>query len=168
MIIDLLFRVYVPTLKSEFLSLITCEVLLNSSERFFKHGYSLFAMKRFLSNLMLIPAFFYTDLGKGMLKAKSFEPFYNRFPEVSRAIRAASAIRENWPDLMQLHKMVAFFERFVFKSNKYGKRFFFNRRIESQIKNEIIPVLPQLCGVLKNELYSENKARIGSLSPNIG
>lgn len=165
---DLLFKAYVPTLKSEFLSLTTCEALLNSSERFFKHGYSLFAMKRFLSNLMLIPAFFYTDLGKGMLKAKSFEPFYNGFPKVSRAVRAASAIRENWPALTRLHKMAVFFERFAFKSNKYGKRIFFNRRIESQIKNEIIPILPQLYRVLKNELHSENKARIGSLSPNIG
>jgi hypothetical protein len=65
-------------------------------------------MKRFLSNLMLMPAFFYTDIGKGMLKAKSFKPFYKRFPEASQAIRAASAIRENWPVLTRLHKEIFF------------------------------------------------------------
>ena len=67
---DLLFKVYIPTLKSEFLSLITCEALLNPSERFFKHGYSLFAMKRFLSNLMLIPAFFFYGSWQGHVEGK--------------------------------------------------------------------------------------------------
>jgi hypothetical protein len=160
---DLLFKTYIPIFKSEFLSLITCEALLNSSEQIFKHGYSLFAMKRFLSNLMLIPSLFFTDIGKGISKAKSFEPFYIKFPEASHAIRTASAIRENWPALTRLHKMAVFFERFVFKSNKYSKIFFYNRRIESQIKNGIIPNLPQLYRVLKNELHGESKAHIGSL-----
>ncbi|MDN5201646.1 nucleotidyltransferase domain-containing protein [Fulvivirgaceae bacterium BMA10] len=140
--------------QSDNLSLITSKKLELPKASFFKQGYSMYFMKQYLSNLMLLPAFYMTDIGKPTYKKDSFEPFYNEFKDLARPIEIASNLRKEWP------KTPSYFAHFASKLSTFPKLkslrkvIYKNRRIERTIKNEIIPNMPILTQGLKRKLQN--------------
>lgn len=110
----------------------TLNSLVNSENSFFRYGYSLFQAKRFLSNLMLVPALYYTDHGQSGLKQKSFKPFYEEFGHAANVIRDATAIRSTWQSVGPLHTKIAQVSAHNYKLFRTVHNFF-----GSGLKNEM-------------------------------
>ena len=72
-------------------------ISLQDSSKFFSRGHTMYDMKRYLSNLMLVPALHWSDLGTPMFKGESFEPFYEKFGSAANPIKEASVLRQKWP-----------------------------------------------------------------------
>lgn len=145
---------HLPENQQQALCLQLCNNLLNSRRLLFRLGYNLFAMKRYLSYLMLVPAFYYTDIGTPVRKADSFALFENEFDEVSAIVRKASELRRNWPQipswfssirpLAQQHKLTRRGACLLLKSS----------RIQRVITNEIDPLVRDLHDALERQLCS--------------
>ena len=61
------------------------------------HPKDSYAMKCFLSHIMILPCLYFSDINQHMYKAQSFRPFYERFGGLSRWVRTASRMRWLWP-----------------------------------------------------------------------
>ncbi|WP_440956484.1 hypothetical protein ACSAZK_06080 [Methanosarcina sp. Mfa9] len=136
------------------LSLITCESLLNH-KKFFRHGHNMYQMKRYLSNLMLIPAFYYTDVGCPMHKADSFDFFYKEFGDLADPIKEASKIRINWPKTPSLIRELVLVSRklpFTSKITYISRLGYNNKNIKDNIYENIVPGILPLYHELENRL----------------
>jgi len=137
------------------LSLITCDALMDASNRFFKSGYNMFSIKRYLSNLMLVPAFYYTDINQPTLKAASFEPFYQKFGPASLAVQHASRMRENWPRTPWWIKKGAAISGVFQKRampHKFTRLSYSNPAVKSELLNEVIPAISMLRRAIRDAI----------------
>ena len=140
--------------RTKALSLTTSESLLNHS-KFFRFGFDMYQMKRYLSNLMLIPAFYYTDIGHPMHKADSFELFYKEFGSLADPIKEASEIRKNWPETPLLMRELILRSRKLPLGSKLihvSRMGYTNKSIKENINEKVIP------GIFP--LYEELKMRL--------
>lgn len=148
------FNCDLPLIETKALSLETCESLLDY-EKFFRYGYNMYQMKRYLSNLMLIPAFYYTDIGYPMHKADSFELFYKEFGNLADPIKKASEIRRNWPKTpLLIRELVLESRKFPLASKlTYISRLGYNNKnIKENIYENIVPRIFPLYKELEKRL----------------
>jgi len=126
---EILFR-YTPVIPGGDLSLNCCRAVANSKNTFFKYGYSPYQVKRFLSNLMLIPAFYFSDLGNPVFKADSFEPFYREFGTLSSPILRASELRQEWKGASTLNRFAAHLTCRNYTSFRIAQNIFNSKLVE--------------------------------------
>ncbi len=133
------------------LSLITCQALNTANTTFFKHGLCMYQIKRYLSNLMLIPAFYLTDIGRPTHKSESFLFFYKKFKKISQPLIEATKMRSEWPaSPWYLRYLTSQF------GHSRGRSLLLlaykNRTVKKQFEEDIRPNISQLCLQLKQEL----------------
>lgn len=156
--IDLSFK-YSNTIiePGKYMSIITLKKLTYSKKRFFARGYNMYEMKRFLSNLMLVPALYSRDCGKPVLKKDSFAKFYKDFENLARPIEQASIIRDRWPktpwyysfpSAISNKKMLRLFVRYSY----------YDRSIKRLIKEEIEPSIPLLMEIVNKSILKANNS----------
>lgn len=154
---DLSFNVIQDTGASNInsLSLDLCQNIINADKILFRFGYNLFAIKRYLSYWMLIPAFYYTDIGKPTKKAESFIPFYEEFGIESEPIKLASDLRKNWPALPEWYQFLLP----VFSHSKISRRasslMLLNKNMKEIILNELQPKIILLEKKLSEKLCTK-------------
>lgn len=134
----------------DLLSLRTCDALINN--KIFRFGYSMYNIKRYLSNLMLIPAFYYTDSNNAMPKKDSFQRFYNEFGEAALPIKLATELRSNWnfestvlSKITQLKLVNGVIRKLVLSP-------FTNKKYKEKIVKNINPLIPDLKDAIKSKL----------------
>ncbi|MPX90678.1 hypothetical protein [Salinivibrio sp. VYel1] len=75
----------------------TLENLSNPWRNFFRFGFNNYAIKRYVSNLLLVPAFYYQSQGRVLNKKDAINQFEKDFPcTYYRSIYDASVIRDSW------------------------------------------------------------------------
>ena len=117
---------------------------LQNESKFFSNGYTMFAMKRYLSNLMLIPALYWSDIGKPMFKADSFQPFYDKFGPASNPIKIASKIREDWPSTPSKTSKAIILSSGVRGGLEVSRLLYHDEKISKIIVEEIMPLIGNL------------------------
>jgi len=92
--VDLSFRIdrSAPT---SFASLKCLDGLANV-KRFFRYGFDVYSMKRFISNATLLPAYFMGDIGQPVHKAASFDLFARELGFIPELTHLAEQTRTNW------------------------------------------------------------------------
>lgn len=143
-----------PSEQKSRLSLDLCNNLTNSKRLLFRLGYNRFAIKRYLSYVMLIPAFYYTDIGQPMKKADSFEPFVRDFGSIAKPIQIASEARQTWPSNPAWFKSIAP----AFGGTRHLRRLWCLSLMDKKLKNtvrQIEPLIPALESTLKQRLCIE-------------
>ena len=124
---------------------------LQNVSKFFSNGYTMFAMKRYLSNLMLIPALYWSDVGKPMFKADSFQPFYDKFGPASEPIKIASKIREEWPSTPNKTSKAIILSSGVRGGLEVSRLLYRDEKISKIIVEEIIPLIGNLVESLEGK-----------------
>jgi len=114
---------------------------LQNESKFFSNGYTMFAMKRYLSNLMLIPALYWSDIGKPMFKADSFQPFYDKFGPASNSIKIASKIREEWPPTPSKTSKAIIISSGVRGGLEVSRLLYHDEKISKIIVEDIMPLI---------------------------
>ena len=122
---------------------------LQDDSKFFHRGYTMYNIKRYLSNLMLVPALYWSDLGKPIFKADSFEPFYKKFGSAADPIKVASVIRQKWPLTPEK----------TFKATQLGSRvkgglevarqLYHDESITDILVNQVIPGISDLVDIIE-------------------
>lgn len=122
---------------------------LQDNSKFFHRGYTMYNIKRYLSNLMLVPALYWSDLGKPIFKADSFEPFYKKFGSAADPIKVASVIRQKWPLTPEK----------TFKATQLGSRvkgglevarqLYHDESITDILVNQVIPGISDLVDIIE-------------------
>ncbi|WP_421911083.1 hypothetical protein [Marinobacter sp.] len=75
----------------------TLEILSDPELNFFRLGFNDYSVKRYLSNLMLIPAFYYQSKGDLISKREAILRFIKEFPSgFTESLLTAGRIRERW------------------------------------------------------------------------
>lgn len=78
--------------------LVTIQSLKNHQTTFFKYGITPFALKRFLSNITLVPAFILQLKGEMISKTDSLKFFKREGPEeIKKVLEIATIFRKEWP-----------------------------------------------------------------------
>ena len=143
-----------PSEQESRISLNLCRNLTNAKRLLFRLGYNRFAIKRYLSYVMLIPAFYYTDIGQPMKKADSFEPFFKDFGSIARPIQIASEARQSWPVNPSWFNLIAP----AFSRTRYLRRLWCLSLVDKKLTNtvrQIEPFIPNLESTLKQRLCIE-------------
>jgi hypothetical protein len=112
-------------------------------------------MKRYLSNLMLVPAFYLTDIGFPTYKADSFEYFYDTFGEAAEPIVEATNLRKVWPKTPSIIRSLTTVSRtgpFPSKAIYIPRIIYHNKHIQQVLTEKIIPKIPLLTQELKKRL----------------
>ena len=121
---------------------------LNEAVSYFNRGFTMYSMKRYLSNLMLIPTLYCGDAGTPMFKAQSFNPFYKEFGPAALPIRAASALRQDWPPAPDRTFRAAQLGCRVKGGLELVRQLYHNESVKNILTHEIMPHT----AVLANEL----------------
>ena len=122
---------------------------LQDDSKFFHRGYTMYNIKRYLSNLMLVPALYWSDLGQPMFKGDSFEPFYKKFGSAAAPIKVASEIRQKWPTTPEK----------IFKATQLGshvkgglevaRQLYHDESIIDILVNQVIPGISDLVDIVE-------------------
>lgn len=76
----------------------TLKKLSNPEVNFFNYGYSYYSIKRYISNLLLVPAFYYQSQGLLINKKEGICRFVNECPgALSDSMINATELRNHWP-----------------------------------------------------------------------
>jgi len=77
----------------------TIKGLRDYQSRFFTQGISLYSIKKLLSNLFMIPVYYYQEKGVYVAKREAIQRFLEEktMPSLQQSIRRASFLRKNWP-----------------------------------------------------------------------
>ena len=76
----------------------TLKKLANPKKYFFSYGFSDYSVKRYLSNLLLVPAFYYQSEGYLLNKKDAINRFKMEFPGfLIKSLSCATDIRNSWP-----------------------------------------------------------------------
>lgn len=128
---------------------------------FFRFGYNEYSVKRYLSNIMLIPAFYYQSKGFIFNKRESIEKFLEeRSGLFSEAILMATEIRYEWPKPPRLLKLVR--PWFVSTKIPQGKHdiillsMFSDRPIIDKTKSKVTPIAKAGALELLGEINGNN------------
>lgn len=130
------------------LSQTTCQSLLNHKISFFSHGYSMYAVKRYLSNLMILPAFYFTDTHCPMHKKESFFLFKNKYKNSQEIIDISTHLRNIWPETpaaLGLLRLCLFKLGRKGKSNVILQKVYQNKSINKIVKEDLIPKVDEFC-----------------------
>jgi len=129
-------------------AVMTMQALLDAESHFFSEGYHMYAVKRMLSNLMLVPAMLSQDLGKPISKAESFKWFYSVMGDSAEAVRRATVMRANWPATPGwVNRCTQVFH--YLRPNKpipakMVRKLYVSKATVDAIKKEIFPELPKM------------------------
>lgn len=111
---------------------------------FFRFGYNDYSIKRYMSNIMLVPAFYYQSKGYVIDKPKSISLFLEEHPGFfSDAIIMATNLRDEWPESSKLLKYTR--PRVIFDKIPQGKldilllSFFTHKNLVSNFKSSLLP-----------------------------
>ena len=122
---------------------------LQDDSKFFYRGYTMYNIKRYLSNLMLVPALYWSDSGRPMFKGDSFEPFYNKFGSSATPIQVASEIRRKWPVTPEkTFKAIQLGSR-VKGGLEVARQLYHNESITDILVNQVIPGISDLVDIIK-------------------
>jgi len=127
-------------------ALTTMKALMNYENHFFQDGYHMYALKRMLSNLMLVPALLSQDLGKPISKAESFEWFYAEMGDAETVVRNATRIRAEWPQTPDWVNTITRLMHCLGSKKPVSKtvvrRLYYRKDVEERIVQEVIQNLP--------------------------
>ncbi|MEC8949349.1 MAG: hypothetical protein VX837_05045 [Candidatus Thermoplasmatota archaeon] len=112
---------------------------LNEATSYFNRGFTMYSMKRYLSNLMLIPTLYCSDAGTPVLKAQSFDSFYKEFGPAALPIRAASALRQDWPPALDRVFRAAQLGCRVKGGLELVRQLYHNESVRNVLNHEIMP-----------------------------
>lgn len=152
------FRIHKSPISQDYpkrLSMITCGSLDSAHSSFFKYGYNMYSMKRYLSNIMILPTLYLADQGIFLHKGHSFIPFYERFAHAADPIRLASEIRLKWPKSPSWIKKLTERTQFLSKGctpSKIAKMTYYNFKIRKKII-KIEAKMHYLCNILKESFH---------------
>jgi len=85
----------------------TSRAVAKPESSFYRYGKCLYQQKRFLSNAMLVPALYFSDISSPVHKRDSFERFDDEFPAFRDLFRYLADVRDRWPKCGGLHQRVA-------------------------------------------------------------
>ena len=123
---------------------LTLQKLITPERYFFRFGYCDYSIKQYLSNLMLVPAFYYQSKGESLNKKSAIQRFYNeKVGFFSRILQDASDLRESWPASSKVLRRV----RPIFVSDNIPQNsldiialsLFRNRLIGGRFRREFMP-----------------------------
>ena len=119
-------------------------ISLQDSSKFFSRGHTMYDMKRYLSNLMLVPALHWTDLGTPMFKGESFEPFYEKFGSAANPIKEASVLRQKWPTTPEKISKAVQLGSQVKGGLELARQLYHDDSVSKILINEIMPGISDL------------------------
>jgi len=123
---------------------LTLRKLANPEKHFFRYGLSDYSAKRYLSNVMLIPAFFYQAQGFTLNKKSAIEKFLKEeVGSFSSALIVSTQIRDSWPKTSNLLRSLR--PLLVLESIPQGRAdillssMFRKGSVRAKIKNDVMP-----------------------------
>ena len=119
-------------------------ISLQDSSKFFSRGHTMYDMKRYLSNLMLVPALHWSDLGTPMFKGESFEPFYEKFGSAANPIKVASDLRQKWPTTPEKISKAVQLGSQVKGGLELARQLYHDDSVSKILINEIMPGISDL------------------------
>ena len=122
---------------------------LQDDSKFFHRGYTMYNIKRYLSNLMLVPALYWSDLGRPMFKGDSFEPFYKKFGSAATSIQVASEIRQKWPVTPEKTFKAIQLGSHVKGGLEVARQLYHDESITDILVNQVIPRISDLVDVIE-------------------
>jgi hypothetical protein len=129
-----------------------CKRLMNPEKQFFERGMSMYSLKNYLSNLMLLPCRYWQQMGRPMHKSRCFDPFYRKFPTVSRPIRMAACLRRRWPSTPCWLRNTTSVWRISPRGFRLLRTLYRRRQILEMVCTEIMPAVPRLCKAVEEDL----------------
>jgi hypothetical protein len=127
--------------------MVTLKSLSQAEKTFFNRGYSVFAVKRFISNLFMIPVYYFQSKGFDLSKKEAMHDVWSQpFPEeFFQALHFATAMRENWPISPRLLSCLR--RSIVYSKIPQGQidyilcSMFINNEISSMTKKILLPLV---------------------------
>lgn len=121
----------------------TLNRLSHPDRHFFRLGFNDYSLKRYLSNFMLVPTFYYQNRGSAINKKQSIDKFLNEFPGLfSEALLMATRFRDMWPNKSNILKILR--PLIVSQKIPQGKldilflSFFFHRQLNKKFENQFL------------------------------
>jgi hypothetical protein len=123
---------------------LTLSNLASPGKHFFRYGISNYSAKRYLSNIMLIPAFFYQSQGLKLNKKKAIEKFLKEeIGDFSSALIVAAQLRDCWPETSNILRSLR--PLLVSESIPQGRAdillssMFRQGSVREKVKNDVMP-----------------------------
>lgn len=126
---------------------------LRNPSNFFKYGFNLYAIKRLLSNIALLPAFLYQSVGIMTSKPDAINKLLDEDMYMcNHVLKTITSYRESWPETPNWVSIPRiWFSNNNIPSGKLDLLFlsiYRNKNIETEIKNNLLPLLNQFCDEL--------------------
>lgn len=136
------------------LSQLTCQSLGNWEKTFFSDGFNMYNSKRYLSNIMILPAFYFTDIGRPVHKKESFALFKDIYSEAEEIIDIATFLRKEWPaspEVLGLIRACQFKLGMRGRTHNILQRLYEKSSISKIIRLELIPKVDSFCHSFLND-----------------
>jgi len=136
--------------KEKYISTLTA--LSGARKHYFRGGFSLYKVKRFMSNLFMVPVFYYQARGLQVNKKEALRRIRDERlpPDALRALDLASHMRSQWPEPM---RTMSFLRRTCVRSkipqghaDSLLCSLFFDRDIASITRNDLLPLVEKAAG----------------------
>lgn len=130
--------------------LVTLQSLSRYETTYFQNGLTPYSIKRFLSNIMLLPAFFYQSKGTMYTKREAILRLRDlEIGRINNVIDYSTEARDSWPTSPQW--LGALRARFIKEKIPSGRidRFILNLyrqpKLQNSVQRELLPMIPAYC-----------------------
>lgn len=138
---------------------LTLQSLRNFQKTFFRRGMNPYSIKRMLSNIMLVPAFYYQQRGIMMTKPEAINQIKVDNPIAGEMMARASAFRCEWQNPPAwLGQIRSFINQGYIPSARWDillVHLYQDKALLMKFQREILPMIPQFCRSF--EVSSERK-----------
>lgn len=138
----------------------TIKQLRNYQTRFFKHGMSMYAIKRLLSNILLLPVLAYQSRGEMISKREALELMQEEAPStVRQLIQSATNLRTDWASSPRwLGRLRGWVNQGTIPSNRLDvllTSLYRRPSFEEQCRQQILPAIPDFCTYIEQRFLHE-------------